>query len=440
MKLRNLLFGTMIACAFVACSNDDDPTPNPTPEGDGGVAEVMVNPDLLQGNLSSKALTKAVVDATVYDNYIVYVFDKTGKNIGYGKPGEVFKVTNNPGAVDVMVVGNVGDLFSGSESKTDVLAKTKTFDDKEEAGESLKDDNSIETTSQNSHLYNFILQSELINKIGYADAGAGEVILSQNKIQVYRNVAKIMLKSIKTAEKEVKVTDDEGNTTVIIYPEPKLDVKEVYILNAQYTTKLAAAERWGTVFTEGVVMGAVTLDQYNEWLADAKKAKDENSDIKVLVPTDSKDKGTYKEHTTYLNKNFAGLVTASGTTYTENNSFYTYESTNIASNPTLLVVKGDFSYKAPADQKADKDGRVSEEGYYTVVLGENVTVDGLNKDLFPNASASMGVRRNVQYAINLTVMAPGSKNPLYPNPKVASVEALVDLVGYGEVDSDHTFE
>ena len=134
------------------------------------------------------------------------------------------------------------------------------------------------------------------------------------------------------------------------------------------------------------------------------------------------------------------MVTASGTTYTENNSFYTYESTNIASNPTLLVVKGDFSYKAPADQKADKDGRVSEEGYYTVVLGENVTVDGLNKDLFPNASASMGVRRNVQYAINLTVMAPGSKNPLYPNPKVASVEALVDLVGYGEVDSDHTFE
>ena len=49
MKLRNLLFGTMIACAFVACSNDDDPnpTPNPTPEGDGGVAELIVNPDLL---------------------------------------------------------------------------------------------------------------------------------------------------------------------------------------------------------------------------------------------------------------------------------------------------------------------------------------------------------------------------------------------------------
>ena len=29
MKLRNLLFGTMIACAFAACSNEDDPIVGP---------------------------------------------------------------------------------------------------------------------------------------------------------------------------------------------------------------------------------------------------------------------------------------------------------------------------------------------------------------------------------------------------------------------------
>ena len=50
MKLRNLLFGTMIACAFVACSNDDDPTPEPTPE---------VGTGTLIAGLDSKALTKA---------------------------------------------------------------------------------------------------------------------------------------------------------------------------------------------------------------------------------------------------------------------------------------------------------------------------------------------------------------------------------------------
>ena len=55
MKLRNLLFGTMIACAFVACSNDDDPTPNPTPEGKGV--------GTLIAGIDSKSLTKAVTNS-----------------------------------------------------------------------------------------------------------------------------------------------------------------------------------------------------------------------------------------------------------------------------------------------------------------------------------------------------------------------------------------
>lgn len=40
MKLRNLLFGTMIACAFASCSNDDDPilTPDPTPTANADLA------------------------------------------------------------------------------------------------------------------------------------------------------------------------------------------------------------------------------------------------------------------------------------------------------------------------------------------------------------------------------------------------------------------
>ena len=28
MKLRNLMYATMIACAFASCSNDDVPTPD----------------------------------------------------------------------------------------------------------------------------------------------------------------------------------------------------------------------------------------------------------------------------------------------------------------------------------------------------------------------------------------------------------------------------
>ena len=44
MKLRNLLFGTMIACVFAACSNEDDPIPSvdPTPTPEAGTADLTI--------------------------------------------------------------------------------------------------------------------------------------------------------------------------------------------------------------------------------------------------------------------------------------------------------------------------------------------------------------------------------------------------------------
>ena len=39
MKLRNLMYATMIACAFASCSNDDVPTPdNGNPDAQGGTS------------------------------------------------------------------------------------------------------------------------------------------------------------------------------------------------------------------------------------------------------------------------------------------------------------------------------------------------------------------------------------------------------------------
>ena len=52
----------------------------------------------------------------------------------------------------------------------------------------------------------------------------------------------------------------------------------------------------------------------------------------------------------------------------------------------------------------------------------------------------MGVRRNIQYNVNMIVKAPGSKNPLIPNTKVASLETLIELVDYGTVSSETTFD
>ena len=448
MKLRNLLFGTMIACAFVACSNDDDPnpTPNPTPEGDGGVAELIVNPDLLKGNIT-KSSTKAAISDKVYGNYMVYVFDRaTGANLGFGEVDEKITIEKNPCAVDVMVIGNVGNTLNakeggitGKETKAEVLAFSRNFFDSvdeqgasgEESGEKTTSEPShegaIEGTSQSSHLYPFTLQSGVLNKVGYDEAGEGEVLLTSNKIQLYRHVAKIVLNKITVQAKSI---GEDGKE--VVYSNPKLDVKSAFILNAQFETMLANVNRWGSVFKDGPVMGSVDLDQFNAWMTDAGNLA--TATVKPYIPVaTAKTEATYKQHEKYSSTSVNGEISNSKE-FESDNTFYVYESTNMA-NPTLLVVEGVFSYDNPSGE-----GRVEESGYYTVQLGAGKLTASLDTNLFPGVGDNMGVRRNIQYNVNMIVKAPGSKNPLIPNTKVASLETLIELVDYGTVSSETTFD
>ena len=64
MKLRNLLFGTMIACAFSACSNEDDPIVGPDqPQTGENNATLTISVKNVARNL-----TKAVAEGTQTEN------------------------------------------------------------------------------------------------------------------------------------------------------------------------------------------------------------------------------------------------------------------------------------------------------------------------------------------------------------------------------------
>ena len=82
IELRNLLFGTMIACALAACSNEDDPIPSvdttPTPET--GTADLTI----VVKNLTKSTQTKAGEDenakegeATIH-NLFVALYNENG--------------------------------------------------------------------------------------------------------------------------------------------------------------------------------------------------------------------------------------------------------------------------------------------------------------------------------------------------------------------------
>lgn len=72
MKLRNLLFGTMVACAFVACSNDDDPTPTPNPTPEAGTVNLDISIETKDA-LVSKAIQSG--DEKKINTLAIFVFD-----------------------------------------------------------------------------------------------------------------------------------------------------------------------------------------------------------------------------------------------------------------------------------------------------------------------------------------------------------------------------
>ena len=64
MKLRNLLFGTMIACAFAACSNEDDPIVGPDqPQTGENNATLTISVKIV-----ARSLTKAAAEGTQTEN------------------------------------------------------------------------------------------------------------------------------------------------------------------------------------------------------------------------------------------------------------------------------------------------------------------------------------------------------------------------------------
>ena len=114
MKLRNLLYATMIACAFASCSNDDDPIDN---AGGGDGPQLGENEAALVVNMAG-VQTKAAVSVTKENDINsattqVVVFNGTGDNAKVEKVGLVNeagsktnKVTVTPGDKMVVVLAN----------------------------------------------------------------------------------------------------------------------------------------------------------------------------------------------------------------------------------------------------------------------------------------------------------------------------------------------
>lgn len=433
MKLRNLLFGTMIACAFVACSNDDDPIID-----NGGGNETPNAEATLEVKVATPAITKAGETDKTISSLAVLVFDvKTGllesKGVNEaGKTGDIAtsvvakKIT--AGAKRVLVLANVeskvsgytAGLTNGTEYST-VLGDTKDF--AEEVDGKL---------SMNSGVYDVDIQAGVINYLGYtkdqANGYEGHYLdqAEGKAVKLYRNVAKIVLN-------QIQITADPAK-----YKDAELDIENVFILHANKTTKLIGAEgaSWGTTMPASLnYLNGAENEVYVGW-ADYMKDFDANKIIQKYL-TDTK---VYNYASVFsLDLSAEEINGQTPWKPTTGNSSYVYENTS-TDIYTLLVVQGKFKY-----------GEVQnpESRYYSVAIGKD-GITGINKengtyaapqDFDGSRSSLSGTVRNLQYNVDLKVAGPGYTTPFGPKAEDDTyLDVKVEVVDFGHINQSTEIE
>ena len=420
MKLRNLMYATMIACAFASCSNDDVPTPdNGNPDAEGGTS--------LTVKFDKAADTKAAGDIT---SLSMLVFDADGKLEVVGTKATTPAVEEGSDAVahavltagvkEVALIANytVSADLKG-KTKTEVFAVlNKTFDSELEADAAL---------TMNSKIYTgVVVAAEKKNVFGFATAPSGYVNVEgltgtdlTSPVKLYRNVAKVVLNKI-----SARVTTNQDKPK---YSDPQLELKEIFILQGHKKTNLMG-ENWGQYATTNVD---------DEWYSAYAHTDEwtEKDDLYTLV-----ENPTVPEDTpSWIKTTITGTVTTLNA-YETANSFYVYENTDL-DNRTLLVVKGDFSYKI-----SDTGRKTESNRYYTIALGKDfdvATSDGnVASELLTLRGVTAGdngkyngLYRNLQYNLTLTVTGPGYQTPGGGgDPTTLDVQCVV--VPFGQVNQD----
>lgn len=423
MKLRNLMYATMIACAFASCSNDDVPTPdNGNPDAEGGTS--------LTVKFDKAADTKASGDIT---SLSMLVFNADGKLEVVGTKATTPAVEEGSDAVahaeltagvkEVALIANYIVPTTGEQSligktKAEVFAAlNKTFDSELEVEGTL---------TMNSKIYTgVVVAAEKKNVFGFATAPAGYVNVEgltdtdlKSPVKLYRNVAKVVLNKISTKMAE--------NSNKPRYSDPQLVLKEIFILQGHKKTNLMG-ENWGQYATTNVD---------DEWYSAYAHTDEwtEKDDLYTLV-----ENPIVLENTpSWIKTTITGTVTTLNA-YETANSFYVYENTDL-DNRTLLVVKGDFSYKIN-----DTDRKTESDRYYTIALGENFQVSAGESNVASELLALRGVTgnggkynglyRNLQYDLTLTVTGPGYQTPGGGgDPTTLDVQCVV--VPFGQVNQD----
>lgn len=406
MKLQNLIYATMVACAFSACSNDDDPNiPDPALELDATltVGFSAIGANNAPSTFSTPETRSNAADSEV-DKVGIAVFNAgamspamaSGALINYKEQSVISSTIDSTACIDVksgavtvlVVVNPPANAFNGINTLEDFkTAVTKNVE--LESAKPIMSSSAISVDVQKGR--NVIASETDIDKF----KDVSNKITTGGNIKVFRNIANIQLKSITLNPRDGFKTD------------AKLTVKKAYIMH----------------YRDGVqFFGAAT-----PW------CKVVNTSASI-VPNKTGNSQSDKYTHVFTKEITAG---APATNMTDGN-FFVYDNSSkeplSSTNATALVIQGDYSYTA-----GNGDARTVENAYWTVYLNNTKAQAGTANSDYADATVHCGVLRNVQYIVNATITGPGSIDPETPS-EAASLTSNIEVVEWGTVKLDENID
>ena len=407
MKLQNLIYATMVACAFSACSNDDDPNiPDPALELDATFTTAFS----AVGNSGSslKSTTKASDDdafgnvakigLAVFNNGAMGTAMATDALLSYMEKTNESDTTAcvAAGKVKVLVIANpTANMFQDAATLQDFLNKISK--------------EAINTGSllMSSKVYDLTLKAGrnvMVNDLGnsvFKTNTTNDQLLREENIKVYRNVARVEVPSITVNPRE-GFGKGKGAT---------LTLSKIFVANVRSGVRVGGQDGGTGLFAAdqawcSVVDGVSALKAGAVTESDAAYSIEITDEIKYTsaeAQTGKKELIDGAQFFVYDNAS----ATVFGTPITE---------------ATLLVLKGSYSYVTDAGSTVTVNN-----AYWTVAIN-NSLANTSGKD-FP---AHCGVLRNVKYVMNVTITGPGN-GTIDPDSNAASLTSKIEVVNWGEV-------
>lgn len=438
MKLRNLLFGAMVAVAFTACSDKGE---IPEPEVEGTMLGVQTEKLSTRADDTVASLTAYVFNADT--ELLEAVESEDGATII-----PPFEVTE--GDKKVIVLANAAPT-------TALTIGTSDLDDLLEATKLLNTENP-DALSMNSRVYEISCYKNVVNYLGWVrgEEPAGGVNVTPagdyaGKVKLFRNVAKITLAKITLGNN----MGPSGSGLNPKYANPVLEIDSVFVLAASGTTLLAGGEgEWtpslqsGVNFYNGVTDAVYQAYDGDKYIKATPYAQFTNMYANYTYTMDTDDTTTDKL-----------AVVEPGT------SFYVYENDaavsykvgdqTIAGNlkaPTLLVISGTLTFSDIDEDNNEQ--RVSVKRYWPVPVGAlpyGITNPGefsyTNEFLTGGDRADeargdgnyIGIKRNLHYMVGLTINSLGYSTP-YGGGDETELSVQVMVVPWGQVNFNFEVE